>query len=229
MALNLCYCDKKGLFKAQNYATGNYIMEHDEKGRNAPLHEQILEIPNRNVKIVVRTNLHYGSWSYMNATISMMDKKVLNFFDKTLLHSVKTVYAKPGNWDMLFDGIIQLYNSIYNSETQINAYFDEIIKRITDTSGITLDNMADIITRLAEVADSISSSIYIDNHTLESRMRETGGLVIRHIGTHYDKKDITEGRHDKMESNLHSILNYLIERDIVLDALTKRNLLGVEE
>jgi len=220
MSLYLYYDSKRGLVKSQDFAIGSYIIEHDEKGRKDPLHEQTLEIPNLNVKIVVITNLHYGSWSYMYATISMMNKNVLNFHDTSLKHSVMKVYAKPGNWDMLFDGVIKLYNSIYNSETQINAYFDEIVNRTIDATGHTVDVFVEITTRLAELADSIAGSIFSDNATLRIRMRKTCGLVIRRISTDLDKKLITESQYDKIESNLHSVFRYLTERDEILDTLT---------
>lgn len=220
MALHLYYDDKKGLIKAQNYAVGNSVMEHNEKGWDAPHHEQVLEILGQNVKIVVNTNLGWGPKSYMNAKITMMDKSVLNFHDTSLKHSVMIVYAEPSNWDMLFDGVIKLYNSIYNSETQINAYFDEIVKRTVDATDQTVDEFVEITTRLAELANGIASSIFSDNATLKNRMRTTCGLVIRHISTDLDKKLVTESQHDKIESNLHSIFRYLTERDEILDTLT---------
>ena len=227
MSLYLYYDSKKGLVKEENYVCGSHIEEHDEKGKLVPLHEQTLVIPNLNIKIVVRTNLHYGSKSYMNATITMMDKNVLNFLDISLRHPIKQVYSDPGNWDMLFDGIIALYNSIFNSEKPINTYFDEIVNGIKGTDGCTVDKMVDISTRLAEIADSLSGSIYYDNPTVKARMRRTCGLMIRHISQNWDKKWITAGRHNTIEANLHSILKYLSEQNEVLYALTKQEPLVV--
>lgn len=223
MSLYLYYDNNKGLVKSQFSAVGEYIMEHDEKGWDAPHHEQTLEIPNRNVKIVVNTNLGWGPRSYMVAKISMIGKSVLNFLDTSLKHSVKIVYAEPGNWDMLFDGIISLYNNIFNSENSINAYFDEINKCLVNTTGNPVDKMVEVTTRLSEVADCLSDSIFSDSQTARRRMRKTCGLVIRQISSNWDKKWITEGRHKKLEANLHSIVLYLAEKGEILDALTKRD------
>ena len=159
----------------------------------------------------------------MNATITMMDKNVLDFLDISLRHSIKQVYSEPGNWDMLFDGIIALYNYIFNSEKPINAYFDEIVNGIKGTNGCTVDKMVDISTRLAEIADSLSCSIYYDNPIVRARMRRTCGLMIRHISKNWDKKWITAGGHNKIEENLHSILKYLSEQNEVLYAMTKQD------
>ena len=222
MSLHLFYDPKKGLVKQDNYACGCYIQEHDEKGREAPHHEQTLVIPERNVKIVVRTNLHYGGRSYMYATMTMMDKTVLNFLDTSYRHSVKIVHAEPGNWDMLFDGIIELYNNIFNIEKPINTYFDGLVEEIVGEGGGTVDKMVNVTTRLAEVADGISESVYYDNPTLRIRLRKTCGLVIRHISKNWGNTTwITEGKHKTLEENLHCILKYLTDSNEVLYALTK--------
>lgn len=114
MALHLYYDNKKGLVKSNDHAIGCSIVEHDGKGYCCPLHEQILEIPERSITITVRTNLHYGSKSYMNASITMMKKPVLNFIDNSLFHSIKTIHAKPEDWNSLFDNIILVFNNYVN-------------------------------------------------------------------------------------------------------------------
>ena len=113
MSLYLSYDPKRGLIKEENRAYGNYIQEHDERGGKSPLHEQTLEIPERNVKIVVKTKLHVGAASYMNASISMMDKPVLNFIDASLKHAIWIVYAKPLDCNALFFVLLRFLCALY--------------------------------------------------------------------------------------------------------------------
>ena len=223
MSLLLYYDSKKGLVKRDNYACGCYIQEHDEKGWETPLHEQTLVIPNSNVKIVAHTNLHYGPRSYMYATISVMDKVVLNFQDTTLCHSVSNVYAKPGDWNALFDGIILLYNSIYNSENPINKYFDVIDEIVNDTTGISVEKILIVTNRLAEISDNLQKSIYSDNNIVIMRMKKACKILVRNIINHGIKGSVTELRHKTVEKNLHSIFRYLAERDEMLDVLARKN------
>ena len=88
MSLYLSYDPKRGLIKEENHAYGTYIQELDERGMN----EQTMELPNSNVKIVVRTKAK----NFMVATISVMDKLVLNFHDTTLSRPVNKVSVRPG-------------------------------------------------------------------------------------------------------------------------------------
>ena len=223
MSLHLYYDSKKGLVKKDNYACGCYIQEHDEKGWETPLHEQTLVIPNSNVKIVAHTNLHFGPKSYMYATISVMDKVVLNFHDTTLCHSVSNVYAKPGDWNALFDGIIQLYYSIYNSENPINTYFDAIDEIINNTTGISVEKTINVTNRLAEISDNLQKSIYSDNKIVVMRMKRACKILVRNVINNGIKGSVTELRHNTIEKNLHSIFRYLAERDEMLDVLARKN------
>lgn len=213
MALYLYYDSKKGLTKTEGgVVCGEYILEHNEKGSESPLHEQTMEIPARNVKIVVRTNLHYGSKSYMNASITMMDKRVLNFHDTSLKHSVNIVYAEPGNWDMLFDGIINLYNSIYDSEASINEYFNALDDRIARFVG----NISDVFDRIAEISDGLADSIYGDSILIEKRMLGTCRLLFQMIAEKWRVNPMNKIT-QKIEVDMHKIVNYLTRKDEMLD------------
>ena len=241
MAIHLYYDSKKGLVKAQNYAIGNYIMEHDEKGWDAPHHEQVLEIPGRNVKIIVNTNLGWGLKSYMNARISMMDKSVLNFLDTTLRYPINMVCVEPGDWNELFDGIIKLYNSINNSEAPINEFFDVIEETIK--IDCTIDKMVYVTARLSEISEMLSASIYADSKVVEVRMRRACKMLFQNIEENcgkvhliiegeetrekeaikYKKANMTEGQQNKIEKNLKSILMYLAERNEILAVFSRKD------
>lgn len=242
MALHLYYDSKKGLVKAQNYAVGNYIMEHDEKGWDAPHHEQVLEIPGRNVKIMVNTNLGWGVKSFMNAKISMMDKSVLNFLDTSLKHSVLIVYAEPGNWNMLFDGIIELYNTIYNSEKAVNAFFD-VMEDTIYSIGNDVEKIVNVTTRLSELSESLSNSIYADSKVIKMRMRRVCKVLIQNIEENCGKvqieivgqetiqksvfmygrgKIMTDRQQNKIENNFNKIMLYLVEQNEVLNVFARK-------
>lgn len=223
MSLYLSYDPKRGLIKEENRAYGNYIQEHDERGGKSPLHEQTLEIPERNVKIVVKTKLHVGAASYMNASISMMDKPVLNFIDASLKHAIWIVYAKPLDWNALFDGIIKLYNSIFNSEIPINGYFDAVEKVINDAShNKYFERMVDVIKRLGEISDKLSGSIYGDNEIVHRRMKQTCRLLMQSINKDMQNQTFSTSIY-LVESYLHMIFRYLAERNALFYVLTGRN------
>jgi len=216
MALHLYYDSKKGLVKSNNYAVGCYITEHDEKGIKCPLHEQTLEIPERNVKNIVRTNLHYGSKSYMNARITMMDKYVFNFLDNSLLHSVDIIFANPGDWDMLFDRIINVYDSIFCSENNVNSYFDAIDEAVKGEKSQKGNELNNAIVRMSEIADKQSFSIYCDNTVLNDRMKNSCRLLIKRIMGLKIPDDSKP-----WEKELRSVFNYLAEREEIGSTLSE--------
>lgn len=197
-----------------NQPKGDYIIQHDEKGMFCPLHEQTLYIPERNVKITVWTNLHYGSKSYMNAAITMMDRNVLNFFDTSLLSSIKKVKAKPGDWNMLFDDIVRLYNNIYNSEKSINTYFDIIEEAVVGKNTKAGTELHYAVVRLSEITCELSNSIYCDSEVIKFRIKKACHLLIKRLMSL------------KISSNckpwtkeLNGIFRYLSEREMIVDVL----------
>ena len=222
MSLMLYYDSKrKSLIKEDDRACGPCIQEHDGKGKKALLAEQELEIPENNVKIVVQTNLHYGTWSYMVAKISMADKAIFNFFDTSLSHSVSIVSANPGDWNSLFDGIISLYNSIYNSETYINKYFDVIDEVLQYKTGLNNNKEMQAIRRLTEIVKKLPESIYFDNIVIDDRIKEACTLLLRKIIIDKAKTTWNKNNRQEIESILQDIIFYLSNRDEVLTVLEK--------
>lgn len=225
MSLMLYYdLNRKCLVKDDNRACGPYIQEHDEKGKKALLAEQELEIPENNVKIVVKTNLHYGSWSYMIATISMADKTIFNFLDTSLSHSVYVVSAIPGDWDNLFDGIINLYNSIYNSETHINNYFDTIKDLLSESTKLNDNNVMLVIKRLTEILKKLPDSVYFDNILINERIKEVCALLFSKIITDKTKTTLDKNNRHEIETNLHDIFCYLSNHNEVLAVFEEINI-----
>lgn len=221
MALQLYYDNSKGLVKSINGAVGPSIIEHDQKGWKAPLHEQTLEIPNRSLKIVVRTNFGWGPKSYLNARITLMDKSVFNFHDTSLVHPINMVCVKPGDWNNLFDSIINLYNNIFNSENSINLYFDAIEEAINGTSSV--NKRSDAIARLAEISDNLSSSIYADNLFISNRMKKACKLLINQIMENWSKVSLTDVKYQEIEANLQSIFKFFSGRKEILNMLVETN------
>ena len=223
MSLFLSYDAKRGLVKEANRAYGNYVQEHDERGGNAPLHEQTLEIPERNVKIVIKTKLHAGAASYMNATISMMDKPVLNFIDTSLRHAIWIVYAKPADWNTLFDGIIKLYNSIFNGEKPINDYFDAIERVINNpTDDQYFERLVDVVRRLGEISDRLAGSIYGDNEIVHRRLKQACRVLVQSLNKSMQNQKFSTSI-SLVEPYLHMVFKYLAGRDAIFYVLTGRN------
>lgn len=222
MSLYLYYDSKKGLVKEENHAMGSYfIQEHNERGMN----EQTMELPNSNVKIVVRTKAN----SFMVATISIMDKIVLNFHDTTLSRPIHKVSVKPGDWNALFDGIIQLYNSIYISETPINAYFDTIDEKLNKTKSISYETINNVSSRLAEISDKIQGSIYCDSLIVKQRMKKACKIMVRTLINYGIEGLITDIKHKTIEANLKSITKYLADQDMMFDVLVRKNHVIIEK
>ncbi len=215
MALHLYYDNKKGLVKSNDHAIGCSIVEHDGKGYCCPLHEQILEIPERSITITVRTNLHYGSKSYMNASITMMKKPVLNFIDNSLFHSIKTIHAKPEDWNSLFDNIILVHNNIFNSDKFINSYFDAVDVAIKGTDIRVGNELHHAILRLSEITNVLKDSIYGDSIIIDQRIKNACHLLIKRMM----KLKFASLNTTFWEKELRSIFNYLGEREELLEVL----------
>lgn len=217
MGLLLSYNPKIGLVKQENTAYGCYVQEHDERGKESPLHEQILEIPERSITITVRTNLHNGSKSYMNARITMMKKPVLNFIDNSLFHSIKTIHAKPEDWNSLFDNIILVFNNIFNSDKFINSYFDALDVAIKGTDIKVGNELHLAILRLSEITNVLKDSIYGDSIILDQRIKNACHLLIRRMmKLKYSSLNTTF-----WEKELRGIFNYLGEREEILEVLAE--------
>lgn len=219
MGLMLYYdLTRKRLVKEDSFAGGPFIQEHNEKGKNAPLAKQELEIPESSVKIIVKTNLHYGAKSYMRASISMTNRTIFNFIDARLSHPVCNITANPEDWDSLFDGIISLYNNRLNSEVFINKYFD-IIKDTLNDIKINENSIALVTRRLAEISRNLPDSIYYDNILIDNRIIEVCALLFRKIIIDKTKSIWDKKIRQEIESNLHDIFYYLSNRDEVLAVL----------
>lgn len=223
MSLMLYYdLTRKRLVKEDSFAGGPFIQEHNEKGENAPLAKQELEIPESSVKIIVKTNLHYGARSYMKASISMANRTIFNFMDDRLSRSVCNITANPGDWGSLFDGIINMYNNRLNSEVFINKYFDVIKDTLNDIK-INENTIALVTRRLAEISRNLPDSIYYDNILIDNRIKEVCAFLFRKIiidktKTIWDKKIRQE-----IELNLHDLFSYFSSRDELLDVLGRIN------
>lgn len=217
MPLSLIYTPNKGLTKVQsNVLYSNIIIEHDERGIATPLHEQVLEIQERNVKITVRTNLHYGKKSYMNARINILDKPVLNFIDNTLLYPVDLIHANPGDWNMLFDRTIQLYSTIFTIDNYIISYFDVIDDAVANKYSPDLNNAFD---RLFELSEKVLNSVYADSSVLDLRMKQSCRLLISKIMKMKFDMTISRKPYDYFEKNIRSVFAYLAKREEIIEVL----------
>lgn len=220
MALMLSYDLKRNcLVKEKGRALGPYILEHDEKGYKNELANQSLEIPDRNIKIDVKTNFHYGSASYLRATITQNDKIIFNFIDTIFLRSICRVESDPVDWSSFFDEIITLYTSIYNSESYINKYFDEINAVISTASDCNDNKMMLVTSRLAEIIEKMPESVFADNILLSTRIKESCILLLQSIILEGKDSQWIKKYQQVVEKNLHVIVCHLSERNELLNVL----------
>lgn len=151
----------------------------------------------------------------MNARITMMDKYVLNFLDNSLIHSIDIIFAIPGDWDMLFDRIIKVYESIFCSESNINSYFDAIDEAVKGEKTQKGNELNNAIIRISQIADKQSSSIYCDNNVVDDRMKNSCRLLIKRLMGLKIPDDSKP-----WEKELRSIFNYLADREEIVSTLS---------
>lgn len=228
--LYLYYDHKKGLVKA-DHAVGSHIQEHSETGYNHPLAKQEMEIPERGLNILVTSNFGFGFRSYHTATVTTLSGQyVLNFMDREFL-SIQRIAVNPGDWDTLFDKIIELCDNIHTGEKMINHYFDcidNVLDRIDDKldeSFVKLPVQVKtkrVLNVLAAIADALPDSIYCGNTLVKDRLFNSCSKAIK-FASHSDEsillKDVSQ-----IEKSLQSIFKYMASIDGVLEVLRKASL-----
>ena len=129
MKCALCYDkEKKRLYKGVAGSPDCVFPEYDKKGFKT----YKVAIQEESIEIVISSNLHYQGASFLYAKILIKGQAVLNFQDKQTLYllndrSLDTFQVPAGNWDELFDTIVNVYNNHYLvSEMDIDRYFGEI-------------------------------------------------------------------------------------------------------
>ena len=91
-----------------------------------------IEIPGRNIEITILSNFGYGSASYLRAAVNFGNRRILDFELSKLYVlrncSVSTLDVPSYSWDLLFEKIINAYNtaSLDNLTTSAIAYIDEL-------------------------------------------------------------------------------------------------------
>ena len=125
----LCYDSASNRLYIGIAGTSDCIFsEHDKKGYKTIR----IGIPNEPVEIVISSNLHYQGASYLFAKVFIKGKSFLNFKDTQSLYllnncELDTFQVSVGNWEELFDLIVEAYNNQYFiSEKEIENYFCEL-------------------------------------------------------------------------------------------------------
>ena len=128
----LCYSSKYGLY-TDAIPEGNNPEEllYRPQGYAGYVINKIV-IPGRNVEITILSNFGYGSASYLRATVSFGNRRILDF-DVSKLYvlnncSVSTLDVPVYSWNLLFDKIIDAFNRapLDNLTTTAIGYIDEL-------------------------------------------------------------------------------------------------------
>ena len=110
--------------------------------------------------------------------MTLHGKAVLDFTDATSSNpNLGIIKVEPGDWNTLFDKIIELYHNIYIGESMINNFFakiDKILDEEEDSSSsenpvekmpsfYSMVDRTKIFEKLSFLADSLKESIYEDS------------------------------------------------------------------
>lgn len=128
----LCYSDKYGLY-TDKIPDGDNPEEllYRPHGYSGYVNNKI-EIPDRNIEITILSNFGYGSASYLRASVNFGNRRILDF-DLSKMYvlnncSITTIDVPTYNWNLLFEKIIDAYNtaSLGVLTTCAIAYIDEL-------------------------------------------------------------------------------------------------------
>jgi len=144
----LCYSDKYGLY-TDKIPDGDNPEEllYRPQGYAGYINNKI-EIPDRNIEITILSNFGYGSASYLRAAVKFGNRRILDFeLSKMYVLnncSITTIDVPTYNWNLLFEKIIDAYNtaSLGVLTTSAIAYIDELSDML-DSDVITVKGYID--------------------------------------------------------------------------------------
>lgn len=226
----LCYDkEKKRLYKGIVGSPDCVFPEHDKKGFKT----YKIAIQDESMEIVISSNLHYQGASFLYAKILIKGQAVLNFQDKQTLfllndRSLDTFQVPAGNWDELFDTIVDVYNNHYLvSETDVDGFLGEIDEMIkcdkitvyrnkTDVEPhvwegcfLVLLHALDVVTNIIKCCEN---SILESNQFLLNRILQTCNNYMQKFANSYPLWDKNEedSRKERFSEELlviHSFFN----------------------
>lgn len=144
----LCYSDKYGLY-TDTIPEGSNPPEllYRPQGYKGYVINKI-GVPGRNIEITILTNFEYGSASFHSAIIQFGNRRILDFELSKLYilrnSSISTLDVPSYSWDILFEKIINAYNtaSLENLSTSAIAYIDEL-SNMLDKNEISIKGSLD--------------------------------------------------------------------------------------
>ena len=130
----LCYTPEEGIFiksllesdKPSELIFRPYTTEGWSRNNRK---SNIINIPNEDVKIHIKSNFGYGKSSFLYATMKNKERIILDFDVEKLqvlnYCSVSTLSVKSRDWDSLFRKIINYYKEPWSS-TEVFTYIEEL-------------------------------------------------------------------------------------------------------
>jgi len=225
----LCYDkEKKRLYKGVVGSPDCVFPEHDKKGFKT----YKVAIQEESMEIVISSNLHYQGASFLYAKMLIKGQSVLNFQDKQTVYllnhrSLDTFQVPAGNWDELFDTIVDVYNNHYLiSETDIDRYFAEIDNMIKRDKITVYRNKTDVEPHVWEgcflvllhsldvvinIIKCCENSILEDNQFLINRILQTCNNFMQVFANSYPswKKDEEDTRMERFSKELVVIHTFI--------------------
>lgn len=225
----LCYDrERRLLYKGVGDSHDSIFTEYDKKGYKTVK----IAIPDEPVEIMISSNLHYQGASFLYAKILVKGKCLLNFRDIQALYilnncELDTFQVSSGNWDELFDIIINNYNNLYiTSEGEIENYLKELEGIImsenisvfrnktcnkptkwNDTFLVMLHSI-DIISNIIECK---SYSVIEGNEFFEKRLLTTCKRFMKRFADLYSTWNLKEGdpRLKRFSNKLLGVCQYI--------------------
>lgn len=223
----LCYDSvNKSLYNGLADTKDCIFPMHDKKGYKTLK----FSIPGEPVEIII-SSYHHGV-SYLYAKILINGKCLLNFHDTQALYilnncSLDTFQVPAGNWNELFDIIVENYNNLFFiSESKIDGYFNELDGIISSENISVFRNktsqtstewegtflvMLHSIDKLSNIIKCQCDSVVQHNSFLEKRLLSTCRTFLKRFAECYPTWNKKEGdsRMERFSKELFIVLEYV--------------------
>lgn len=223
----LHYSKEKGLFKSNSDGDTTILESHSDNGWKTIKKE----IPEINVKLEVHTNFGYGkSVAYFNGYIYINGMLLPNFIDTDGNGNINYVSADPVemDWEGLFDKMIALYDSRFNSDAIIRDYFENMVndfdRRISKIDNSTSKLLAEAnktSKKLVRIIQICERSIFSDNKCIANGMIPITSKLVGLYLSSYD--EVKMDNFSGFEEDMNEILQYVSTKGLVLNLLRKYN------
>ena len=191
--------------------------------------KEVADLPEIDVKIIVSTNFGYQSQSYFHGSIYIHGRVLPYFMGNNLKDSIQHISCDPEekDWDEMFDKLIALYESRFNSERIITDYFCQVEKSyraimddLKDSEKELFKTSLSYSEKLIRIKNVVDESVFSDSNCLAKGLLMICGIMLSLYLREY--KHIDEVNKDifaRFESNLIELVQYIGDKRLIIDLL----------